>query len=617
MVGLKRTISTPKIVTPGINKVRLLAAQYPDEFVQQQIKVVNKESIAVPFRFNWSQRQVSARLALQKKENKPVRAYVLKSRQVGLSTQIAARGFVNTWANDNYESLIIAHQEIRAQELLARTKFFYQSLPGILQLPLAQDSKAGIKFADTRGSMMIVSAKNIQAARGGTKQFVLFSEFAYYNRPVHILTEIEQLVARSAKTEIIIETTGHGRGSTAHDFWNDCKLGRENYDAIFLPWTQDPANNYQFGSDKERNYSLGLAFDYEPKLEDKMKHYCLNAGQLYSGYLILKEQCHGDWEKFCQEYPCDDDEAWRATGECYFGAENLNLLHPEQFSYEYKVFNKNAPLGMEFSSFDDLTKIDKLDENGSRPYFKVWREPSPTANYVIASDSAHGEEDGNFSSTMVIDMYTYEMMCEFHGRVRPDEHAYVIASLGNIYNGALAAPEYNQPGNATLQELRKIYPNLYRWKFIDDFKARQSNKLGWQTNSQSRPLMLALGKRLIEDLARGKLFNHNMIKSKALVDEMRTFVVQELDGKAEAAPGCFDDRVMTWLIAVMVASQETYGSANDILSLYKGGKDNNLSNQDIPGYNSTIDPTDVVSRLMENPYDSWLNINQGNELNYG
>jgi hypothetical protein len=483
------------------------------------------------------------------------------------------------------------------------------------QLPLAQDSKFGIRFADTRGAMTIVSAKNIQAARGGTKQFVMFSEFAYYQKPLHVLTEIEQLVARSPRTEIIIETTGHGRGSTAHDFWMQCKLGRENYLPIFLAWQDDPGNNYEFMSDKERDYSLRRAFEYEPRYEDKVKHYKLSAGQAYSGFLLLKDKCHGDWEKFCQEYPCDDEEAWRATGECYFGTENLNLLRPQDFSYEYRVFGPKAPLGQEFERFEDLEKMDKLDENGSKPFFKIWDPPRTNSHYLVCSDSAEGLEDGNFSSTFVMDMYTYEMMAEFHGRVRPDEHAYVIASLANIYNAALAAPEYNTPGNATLQELKKIYPNIYRWKHIDDFKPRLSNKLGWQTNSTTRPLMLALAKRLIEDLARGRLFNPKMIKSAALVDEMRTFVVQEIDGKAEAAPGCQDDRVMAWAICCMVASQETYGSTNDILSMYNK-KDDSLQSQQEIRYPNSIDPRDAIAALMDNSDNGWA-MNDKQSLLYG
>jgi hypothetical protein len=610
--GVKRTISNPQEIRQSVNSVREAAAVCPDAFIQNQLKVVTKEALAIPFKYNWPQHVTAAKLAKQKEENKPVRAYVLKSRQVGLSTQIAARGFVNTWANDNYESLIIAHQEIRAAELLARTKFFYSSLHPALQLPMAQDSKAGIKFADTRGSMIIVSAKNIQAARGGTKQFVLFSEFAYYTNPIHILTEIEQLVARSPKTEIIIETTGRGRGSSAHDFWSACKNGYQNYECIFLPWHEDPINNYQFVSDKERDYALRAAFDYEPKLQDKMQHYNLGPGQTYSGFLILKDQCHGDWEKFCQEYPCDDEEAWRATGECYFGRENLNLLRPDQFSFEYRVFGARAPLGQEFEALEELDKTDKVDEKGDAPYFKIWRQAQPNNIYIIGSDSAEGLEDGNFSSTFVMDMYTYEMMAEFHGRVRPDEHAYIIASLGNIYNSALAAPEYNSPGNATLQELKKIYPNIYRWKHIDDYKPRISNKLGWQTNSTTRPLMLALCKRLVEDLARGRLFNPAIIKSAALVDEMRTFVVQELDGRAEAAPRCQDDRIFAWAICCIVASQETYGSTNDILSMYKKRPESSEPQEIVrPAY---VSPDDVVAAIMENKTDSWLNHGQ---LMYG
>jgi hypothetical protein len=606
MPGIHRTISNPQKVIESVNSLRNIASQYPDLFIQNQMQVITKEALSVPFKYNWSQLQVAANLARQKEDNKPIRAYVLKSRQVGLSTQIAARGFVNTWANDNYESLIIAHQEIRAKELLDRVKGFYISLHPKLQLSLAQDSKAGIKFADTRGSMTIVSAKNIHAARGGTKQFVLFSEFAYYPKPINILTEIEQLVARSPKTEIIIETTGFGRGSSAHDFWLACKAGYENYECIFLPWQDDPGNDYKFMSEKERDYALRAAFDYEPKLQDKMTHFNLGPGQTYTAFLILKDQCHGDWNKFCQEYPCDDEEAWRATGECYFGTENLNILRPEQFPFEFKVFGPKAPLGQEFEALSELEAVDKVDEKANRPYFKIWKYPQSGSHYIIGSDSAEGLEDGNFSSSFVMDMYTYEMMAEFHGKVRPDEHAYIIASLGNIYNAALAAPEYNAPGNATLQELKKIYPNIYRWKYIDDYKPRESNKMGWQTNSTTRPLMLALCKRLVEDLARGRLFNPAIIKSGALVDEMRTFVVQELDGRAEAAPGCQDDRVFAWAICCIVASQETYGSTNDILSMYKKKpvEEKPLEMTNLP---ILSDPADVISRFYANPNDSWMN----------
>lgn len=272
-------------------------------------------------------------------------------------------------------------------------------------------------------------------------------------------------------------------------------------------------------------------------------------------------------------------------------------------------------MGEEFENFTDLEKIDKIDENGSKPFFKIWDGPRSNSHYLVCSDSAEGLEDGNFSSTFVIDMYTYEMMCEFHGRVRPDEHAYIIASLANIYNAAMAAPEYNTPGNATLQELKKIYPNIYRWKHIDDFKPRLSNKLGWQTNSTTRPLMLALAKRLVEDLARGRLFNPGMIKSTALVDEMRTFVVQEIDGKAEAASGCQDDRVMAWAICCMVASQETYGSTNDILSMYKKKDDSLQSRQEI-SYANPIDPRDAIAALIDNSDSGWA-MNDKHSLLYG
>jgi hypothetical protein len=600
MPGVKRTASTPQIITPKLNEIRRFAAHNTDAFVQKFMKTIDKRTAkAIPFKYKFGQQQVAKVIEEVKSSGDPLRLYILKSRQIGMSTMIAARQFVHTWANNNMEAVIIAHQQKRAEELLQRVKFFYQALPEPLKLVLSQDSKDGLMYADTRGSMIIVTANNFDAARGGTKQRAMFSEFAYYKNALYVLSEIEQLIAFDPATEIIIETTGKGYNSPAHQFWEASKQGRTPYIALFLPWQDDPDCTFFFESDRQKDTYIGTALDYEPRLKDHGEYHRWTPGNLYWAYTVLRNQCHGDWEKFKREYPSDDNEAWTTSSTSFFGGENLNKLHPNEFPAQYYVYGTGASLGEQFDSWDMLDTVKKVDENGSRPFFKVWSLPHPNGQYIVSGDSAHGAEDGNFTSSFVIDMYTLEMMAEFHGRIRPDEHASVIASLCGIYNDAIAAPEYNQPGNVTLLELqRRFSVNLYRYKRMDDYKFRASRFLGWQTNHVTRPLMLALAKRIIEDLAEGRVTNLGIVKSWALVQEMMTFVTDDETGRAEAMSNCNDDRVMAWAIAIMVASQETHGSERDILSLYKTSTpDSNTKLLFGDDSKYTTDPEDVIARL--------------------
>lgn len=529
-----------------------------------------------------------------------------------MSTFIAARLFTKIWAQDNAEAVIMAHLEIRAKELLARCKGFYSSLKPSLRLKLSQDSKAAMQFADTRGILNIITAKNYEAFVGGTKQYLQVSEFSRYKRAIQILSALEHPIAYVPGTEIFLETTGHGHGSDAHEFWKYCKAGRESYDHIFLAWQDDPDCTYTFLNDRDRDMKIGMAFEYEPRLKDRQKQFNLSDGNMYYAYTILKNKSHGDYEDFLENYPCDDEEAWRATGQSYFGAENLNMIKTADFDYEYFRF-RTPTIDSVFDDWEELDRVEKLDENGNLPFIKLWSSPSRAGNYVVSGDSAEGVEDGNFSSTFVVDMDTFEMMAEFHGKVRPDEHARVIASLCNIYNGAIAANEYNTPGNVTLAELKRVYfGNIYRWRYVDDHKFKLSNKLGWQTNTQSRPLMLQLAKRIVDDTARDRIMTKGVIKSRMLLDEMKTFVVDELDGTPAGDVGCQDDRVMAWAIALIVAYQESQGTGRDIFSLYRGAEQNqNYSSFNSDNYNVGLEPKDVISRIA----GEFSNGTQGNDYN--
>jgi len=369
MTGFKKTAAVG--LAPNIAEIRAAAFANPDRFIQTQLKVVDKKAGVVDFRYNWTQRRIAEIIKEEEKARKPLRLYLLKSRRVGSSTMVTYRHFVHTWAHDNLYALVLAQLEDRSEELVSRVKFCYAALAPELKLPLCQDSKYGMQFAGSLSKITIASARNLDAARGPTYQRLILTEFAYYKTPRETLTEFLQPMLWDPSTEAIIETTGKGFGSDAHDLWVRSRAGKSAFRAEFMDWRQDPECTYEFENDKDRDCRLAEAFDYEPRLLDRMRHYKLTAGNLYYGYLILKNVLDGDWAKYLIDYPCDEHEPWMSRQLSYFGTENVNKLRvaTSEFPFQYRAFKDGMPIDEnipDLDSFEKLDRLDKCDENGGQ-----------------------------------------------------------------------------------------------------------------------------------------------------------------------------------------------------------------------------------------------------------
>jgi hypothetical protein len=115
---------------------------------------------------------------------------------------------------------------------------------------------------------------------------------------------------------------------------------------------------------------------------------------------------------------------------------------------------------------------------------------------------------------------------------------------GRVYNLAMIAVEDNDHGGTTNRALRRLtYPHLFYRREIDNRGGGKTQKLGWRTDTASRPIM-------IDDLA-ALIREGFSCPSKETIEELMSFVVKP-DGKAEAEQSCFDDRVIAAAIAVQV-----------------------------------------------------------------
>ena len=200
---------------------------------------------------------------------------------------------------------------------------------------------------------------------------------------------------------------------------------------------------------------------------------------------------------------------------------------------------------------------------------RMWEPPKTSVGYIIFADVAGsvsfdeyerrearigGGAGSDYSVAEVLRQDTGEQVAEIRYRADVDEFADDLARLGRLYNDAIIAVERNGPGTAVLTQLKNTmgYPRIWRPRNPIGVKTHLDQTLGWNTTSATRPIMLSALQAAIRD-------EPHRIKSEALIDEIRTFVFRDRNGREprpEADEGCHDDLVMAMGGAQAVWQQE-------------------------------------------------------------
>lgn len=110
--------------------------------------------------------------------------------------------------------------------------------------------------------------------------------------------------------------------------------------------------------------------------------------------------------------------------------------------------------------------------------------------YGIGADT--GEGVGLDSSALAMfDFITGELVTTYHSNeIKPELFAYTLAKLGEGFGKCVIAPEINNmSGGIVIVTLKNIYENIYQDIDRTRLKEIESQKLGWHTNSRTKPQM--------------------------------------------------------------------------------------------------------------------------------
>ncbi len=99
-------------------------------FAQRYLKIIDKRSRVVPFVMNDAQEQFWSTV-----EENPW-TYILKARQLGMTTAVAARNFWRVLFTPNHRVAVLAHRGDSAEAIFEVYKNFYANLPGFLKFKI-------------------------------------------------------------------------------------------------------------------------------------------------------------------------------------------------------------------------------------------------------------------------------------------------------------------------------------------------------------------------------------------------------------------------------------------------------------------------------------------------
>jgi len=570
-------------------------------YAPRLLKIKTENRQIIPFNFNIEQQRLHQAWEYQLKTLGMVRLIILKDRRIGASTYIEGRNFHQATTVPNTASYIITHDKPSLAKIFNICKLFYDELPKTYRPMKRYSNRTELVFENPnekarfidpglRSLIEVFSANTGTASRAGGYSFGHFSEVAFYENAETLITSTVPSIQDLPGTVKVYESTGNGRAGFFYEQWRKAKKSltskrkTSNFYPLFFGWLTFPEYTKPLKTDQEKQDLLETLDEEEQYLMAKFKATLEQLNWRRSKILDFDD----DIDKFHQEYPADDEEAFISKGTPYFSKKKL---------LQMKAFCRD-PIKM-----GDIGELGFSEVEGGP--LSIWEFPEVGYDYVLAADIGEGLPDGDFSTIQVLrapkGSPNIKQVAQYKDRIDAISFAGKLASLGNMYNEGMAVPETKGPGLTTLAELKNIYWNIYKWKMLDRFEQR-SIKLGWETNVSTKPLLCQyVGACLAANILE--------INSEELIDEMLSFV-RNLNNSGEADYNCHDDLIMSYMIGVFCLDQ-TYnvGSLLQHLGLFKEGVTDNAPKRSfkLDPANHDLEMWRDESELVDQSDRSWLN----------
>lgn len=278
--------------------------------------ISDKEGKKVLFERNEAQNDFN-----QKKHSRNI---ILKSRQLGFTTDESIDMFDDCLFTRNFSGLLISYDKESALDIFTnKIDYAWRSFPNDLRVLYKVDAerKNMLRFDFQDGTFSNISVRT--SGRSATHNRVHISEFAKIcktrpDKANEIMTGTIPAVPMGGRLDI--ESTAEGAKGEFYDmFWdawnrqgdkNDYELSPTEYKAFFYNWTWDKKEISQIVSKNQNLPRDFLAYQKDYNLSDIEITY----------YYYKFQALNKNWDRLHQEYPTTPKEAFESSlqGSYYF-----------------------------------------------------------------------------------------------------------------------------------------------------------------------------------------------------------------------------------------------------------------------------------------------------------
>lgn len=416
-------------------------------------------------------------------ENATDRNVILKARKMGFSSVLLGVACIKFLFGKNERCVSMSFDASASMKQLERAKHFLRSYErkNKVKIPFKYNSKTELVLEGTdENGQTYTNALRIGTAK--TSSFGRGDDITFLHlTEVSSADNLNELLAGVGEavvndTMITLETTANGYNEFK-TFWDEAVVGARGYKALFY----DPSWEYSEEYLERRRQELGRLFD--------------------------------------QEYPMTPELAFIASGEHYFAKDAMK----------------------------DYLDIVKNNEEQEGPWRK-YRDFEPGEFVVCFADTAAG--GGDFCAAQFLSKTKIDVPLVYHKKTIASEmtpllHAKLeeIADITGV--SPVVAYERNNGGVFELERLATLNRNhnykIYQQKtgMATTNPTRDAPKLGWDTNSATRPGMLGMLKEVIDKRAL-------TLYDRPTINEMFSFVEVQTSRawRAQAEQGAHDDLIM-------------------------------------------------------------------------
>ncbi len=547
-----------------------LARYHPGVWIEGWGRIVNKQRQVVRPVLNIFQARVVAAYLWCLANGIAPRIIGLKPRQVGGTTIFAAISYHHA-RNFNCRAITIADQKDKSNNLYRMICDYARND----EYPWGFGCKNPglVEFRMDNGSVFEKrTAERPFGSRGDTIQILDASEVAYWPstsaKSAHeTATSLLSALADHAATFGGMETTPNGAMGFFYDHWGDARWptfddywstyslqpdGEGNgWIRVFAAWFEFPEHreSVRRGRPLTPEEEASIMGSLSPKEAAGVERWGWDADQIAWWRWVLKNKCLNDEDRRDEEYPTDPETCFKASGRARFDTAGLNaiVLRSQSIHWERGLLTEQAGDRVAWTPTGDNEAI-----------FWVWERPRIGCRYLISIDTRRGEsetdrnQDSDAHSILVWRAAYIDDEKTFHmprlvARIVPPcrldnrPAARLVDMLSRWYGRCVAAVEINN-GIGMVKDLRDLGVPLYRMTTWDKTKQAPVTQLGWETNQDTRPM-------IIDELASRIRDQKIDIGCPHLASELQTFVVGST-GKAEAMSGKHDDDVLSAAIGI-------------------------------------------------------------------